>query len=157
MLASAGGREYRGLMTLRIERVSDAQTVLRGAHLFDEPVDAEATTRFLASSTHHLLFAYDDDVADAEHPVGMISGAELTHPDKGTEMFLNELGVDEVAQRRGIGTALVRALADLARAQGCSAMWVGTEPDNVAALATYRAASPDSHEPFVAFTWELPR
>jgi ribosomal protein S18 acetylase RimI-like enzyme len=142
-------------MTLRIERVTDAPTVLRGAHLFDEAVDDDATARFLANPTHHLLFAYDDEVADPGHPVGMISGAELTHPDKGTEMFLNELGVEEVAQRRGIGAALVRALAALAESRGCSGMWVGTEPDNVAALATYRSTGPVAVEPFVAFTWEF--
>ncbi|SDY83845.1 GNAT family N-acetyltransferase [Herbiconiux ginsengi] len=142
-------------MTLRIERVTDAATVLRGAHLFDEAIDPAATERFLASPTHHLLFAYDDEVADPMYPVGMISAAELTHPDKGTEMFLNELGVDELAQRRGIGAALVRALVDLAREQGCSGMWVGTEPDNVAAQATYRSTGSDSSEPFVAFTWEF--
>ena len=47
-----------------------------------------------------------------DRPVGMISGVETTHPDKGTEMFLYELGVDEDARRRGVATALVNALAD---------------------------------------------
>lgn len=33
-------------------------------------------------------------------------------------------------------------------------MWVATEPDNVAALATYRAAGSDQGEDFVVLTWE---
>ena len=45
----------------------------------------------------------------------MVTGVETTHPDKGTEMFLYELAVDEAARDRGVGRALVAALADLAR------------------------------------------
>jgi hypothetical protein len=34
-------------------------------------------------------------------------------------------------------------------------MWVGTEPDNAAALATYRAAGAALPEPFVTLEWIL--
>lgn len=61
---------------------------------------------------------------------------ELTHPDKGTEMFLYELAVAEGQQRRGIGKALVAALARLARQANCYGMWVLTDDDNRAAVAT---------------------
>ena len=79
-------------------------------------------TRRLASSPrhgHHLLIAYEDEQA-----VGFVSGVEVTHPDKGTEMFLYELAVDEPFRRRGIGRALVERLAALAREAGCYGMWV---------------------------------
>ncbi|MCS5734680.1 GNAT family N-acetyltransferase [Herbiconiux daphne] len=140
-------------MTVQIERVTDARALARGAHLFDEAVDDSAARRFLSSPTHHLLFAYRAGDADLAHPIGMISGVETTHPDHGTEMFLYELGVDDEFRRQGVATALVHALADLARDRGCYGMWVGTEPDNEAALATYRAAVPSRVEPFVSFTW----
>src|SRR5215212_2190169 len=65
---------------------------------------------------------------------------ETTHPDKGTELLVYELGVDERWRRRGIGTALVRALADRARHRGCFGMWVLTDRPNEAELATYRRA-----------------
>jgi aminoglycoside 3-N-acetyltransferase I len=32
-------------------------------------------------------------------------------------------------------------------------MWVGTEPDNAAALATYRTAGASPPEPFVTLEW----
>jgi hypothetical protein len=51
--------------------------------------------------------------------------------------------------------ALVRALGDLARARGCYGMWVGTEPDNAAALATYRAAGASPPEPFMTLEWRF--
>ena len=113
----------------------DEQAVL-AAGLFDDPPDPDATRRFLGETNHHLLIAYDA----AGTPVGFVSGVETTHPDKGTEMFLYELGVDEAARRRGVGRALVDALAQLARERGCYGMWTGTESVNEAALATYRSA-----------------
>jgi ribosomal protein S18 acetylase RimI-like enzyme len=62
---------------------------------------------------------------------------EVTHPDKGTEMFLYELAVDEPFRRRGIGRALTERLAARAREAGCYGMWVLTDEDNEAARATY--------------------
>jgi ribosomal protein S18 acetylase RimI-like enzyme len=86
-------------------------------------------------------------------PAGFVTGVELTHPDKGTEMFLYELGVDAAFRRRGIGRQLTEALAALARERGCYGMWAATEPDNAAALATYRAAGAASSDPSVVLTW----
>ena len=64
----------------------------------------------------------------------------MTHPDKGTEMFLYELGVDDAARGQGVGKALVAALRDLAEERGCYGMWVLTDADNEAALRTYQAS-----------------
>jgi aminoglycoside 3-N-acetyltransferase I len=136
---------------MRIERVVDAVAVHAAADLIDAPPLAAATDRFLADPTHHLLFAFDG----TGRPVGMISGIETTHPDKGTEMFIYELGVAPAARLQGVATALVRALADVARERGCYGMWVGTEPDNAAAQATYRRAGATEEAPFVLLNWEL--
>ncbi|HEY7398452.1 MAG TPA: GNAT family N-acetyltransferase [Gaiellaceae bacterium] len=122
------------------------------AALFDHRVDRDAASRFLDSDIHHLLLAYVDG-----RPVGMVSGVELTHPDKGTELFLYELAVDEAHRRRGIGTALVEELAALARVHGCYGMWVLTDRDNPAALATYRRAGAKGDSDQVMFEWEWPK
>ena len=116
----------------------DDASVVAASHLFDGPAKPDATARFLAEPGHHLLLAYDADVPD--RPVGMVTGVETTHPDKGTEMFLYELAVDDAAQGRGIGRALVSALADVARDRGCYGMWVLTDDDNPAAVKAYTAA-----------------
>ena len=129
----------------------DETLLLASAKLFDAPPTETFAARFLSSEGHHLLVA----VEDAGDPVGFISGVETTHPDKGTEMFLYELSVASAHRNRGIGTALVTSLADLARARGCYGMWVGTEPDNAAALAAYRAAGAEPPEPFVTLQWSF--
>ncbi len=136
---------------MQIERLEagDEAVVLAGAELFDNPPTLAWVARFLSSAGHHLLVA----LAEGSTPIGFVSGVETTHPDKGTEMFLYELSVHPDHRRRGVGRALVESLAELARRNGCYGMWVGTERENAAALATYRAAGAAGPEPCVVFSW----
>jgi ribosomal protein S18 acetylase RimI-like enzyme len=113
----------------------DAEAVIAAGRLFDDPPREDATRAFLDDPGHHLLVAYDD-----EQPIGFISGVELVHPDKGTEMLLYELAVDEPFRRRGIGRALTAALEALARERACYGMFVLADDDNAAAQATYASA-----------------
>ena len=138
-------------MKIRQLAPGDEDVVLAASDLFDAPPTGAWAAKFLASEGHHLLAAVGDD----GRPTGFVSGVETTHPDKGTEMFLYELSVDPAHRNRGIGRALVRALADLARQRGCYGMWVATEPDNAAALATYRAAGASAPERFVTLSWSF--
>ena len=85
-----------------------------------------------AEAGHHLLIAFED-----ERAVGFVSGVEVTHPDKGTEMFLYELAVDEPFRRRGIGRALVDARRAGTRRPAATACGSLTDEDNEAARATY--------------------
>jgi [ribosomal protein S18]-alanine N-acetyltransferase len=139
---------------MRIDRIGpdEVDRVVAASVLFDDPATEAWTTTFLTSPGHHLLFAHVDGI-----DVGFVSGVETTHPDKGTEMFLYELAVDEAARQRGVGKALVTALGELARARGCYGMWVSTEADNEAALATYRSAGADDPEPGVVLAWTFDR
>src|SRR5215212_1531166 len=107
---------------MKIRRAASPDDVFAAAHLFDTPPLPDATARFLAQDHSHLLIAYLGD-----QPAGFVSGVETTHPDKGTEMFLYELGVAE-------------ALKALAAERGCYAMWTGTAAGDTAAQATYKKA-----------------
>jgi len=136
----------------QIRRVTsaDGPLVVRAAALFDHPPRAAETRRFLESDDHHLFMALIDDV-----PVGFVSGFELVHPDKAVEMFLYELSVAEEARRRGVGRALVEALAVVARERGCRGMWVLTDDDNEAAKATYHRAGATIDEPTLLLEWRF--
>ena len=133
---------------MRIERAASADAVAAVQPLFDHELRPEAVKRSLADPTHHLLAAYSGEAA-----AGFVSGVEMTHPDKGTEMFLYELAVEEASRNRGIGRALVRALADLARERGCYGMWVLTDDGNPAALRAYAAAGGEREPVAVMFSW----
>ena len=140
------------MTSIEIRRLGpgDDALVLASMHLFDNAAKPDAVARFLGDPNHHLLLA----IADGK-PVGFVSGVELTHPDKGTEMFLYELAVDERHRRLGIATELVAALRALARKQGCYDMWVLTDHDNDAALGTYRKSGTDEESSHVMLTWKL--
>jgi ribosomal protein S18 acetylase RimI-like enzyme len=127
----------------------DLELVLAAGELFDSPPQRETTARFLGDPDCHLLMSFVGDRA-----VGFVSGIEMVHPDKTLEMFLYELSVAEDARGRGIGTALVTALRELAHERGCRDVWVLADSDNEAALATYRRAGLGREETTVMFEWD---
>jgi ribosomal protein S18 acetylase RimI-like enzyme len=137
-------------MTIRRIKAGEGAELVAAGHLFDTPPDLATSERFLVTPGHHLLMAYADGL-----PAGFVSGVELTHPDKGTEMFLYELAVDEAFRRQGIGKALVGELLSIAKALGCYDMWVLTDHDNDAALATYRTTGTTDESSHVMLTWDL--
>jgi len=130
-------------------RVTNPAEVLAASHLFDKEPTLGRATGFLREPGNHLLIAYVDDA-----PAGFVSGIEVSHPDKPTEMMLYELGVDDGYRRRGIGTQLVRALIDLAHSLGFAALWAPTDPDNEAATAMYLKTGAGIEGAAIA-TWQL--
>lgn len=137
-------------MELRWLTASDADAVVAAGHLFDEYPTPEIAARFFSSPNHYLCIAYVDDA-----PAGFVSGVEMCHPDKGSEMFLYELGVDDAFRGRGIATALVSALADFARERGCYGMWVLTDGDNTAALTAYQRAGATNPSEQTMLEWRF--
>jgi ribosomal protein S18 acetylase RimI-like enzyme len=135
---------------VRALTAGDESLVQAASHLFDGPARVDATARFLDTAGHHLLVAYEDG-----DPVGFVSGVEMTHPDKGTEMFLYELAVLEPFRRRGIGRTLVDRLAGVAREAGCYGMWVVTDQGNQAARATYEGSGAVPEPAQVVEVWTL--
>jgi ribosomal protein S18 acetylase RimI-like enzyme len=135
-------------VTLRWLTRDDVDAVVAASRLFDHAVRPEWARRFLDEATHHLCIAYNDD-----EPAGMVTGVEMTHPDKGTEMFLYELGVENAFRGQGIGTMLVAALADRARDRGCYGMWVLTDAENEAGLRTYQAGGATERDDEVMLSW----
>ena len=107
--------------------------VVRELAAYDGPGDAEA---LLADPRTLMLVAFD-----AERPVGFVLAHELPrrHGVR-AKLFVYEVDVTESYRRRGIGSALLARLAELAREQGIPAGFVFTEPDNGPANALYRSA-----------------
>ncbi len=138
-------------MTISVRRLGagDDAVVLGAGHLFDAPPTPEWTADVLARPGHHLLVAFDGELA-----VGFATCVEMAHPDKGTELMIYELGVDEAARRRGTGRLLVQRSLELARELACYGAWTITEDDNAPALATYRSAGAEADATSVTQTWD---
>lgn len=138
---------------VRVRRavLGDEDEVARFEEAFDNRVVAEETRRFLEDARHHLLLGYVDD-----HPAGFLSAVEVFHPDKRSELFLNEVGVMEGARRRGVARALVDELKRIGRERGCASVWVLTDEDNAAAMRLYRSTGGVwNGEPVVMFEYTL--
>jgi ribosomal-protein-alanine N-acetyltransferase len=129
--------------------VGSEERVKAAEKLFDDPVDLEATRRFLEDESNHLVIAYVDG-----RPAGFVSGTELMHPDQPRpELFLNELGVDPTYRGRGVGKELVAKLWEIAQTRGCRGMWVLTDNSNAAALRVYGGAGGIRLAEQVMFQW----
>ncbi|MET9377058.1 GNAT family N-acetyltransferase [Streptomyces sp. NPDC003035] len=136
---------------MRIRRATTVAELMAAEHLYDSRPRAAWAERFLAAPGHLMLIAYAED----GFPAGLVSGIEMLHPDKGVEMCLYELSVDEGYRRRGVGRALTEALLAEARERGCYDAWVGVDTDNEPALATYRSAGAGDDGVFTMLTWEF--
>lgn len=122
------------MIEVRLLQAGDDAVFQRVAEgVFDEEVAADLAAAFLRDERHHIAAAIDDGVL-----VGFASGVDYIHPDKGAELWVNEVGVAPSHQRRGLGRAVLTALLQHGRSIGCAAAWVLTESGNEAANALYR-------------------
>lgn len=119
--------------------------------VFDEPIDPARTAAWLDSSGHHMMLA----VADGGLVVGMITAMVHRHVDKPTELYVDEVGVDDAWQRQGIGRRLFDAMLAFGREIGCEESWVGTETDNTAARALYATRPRTEEGAFVMYLYDL--
>ena len=120
--------------------------------VFDDALVSGATREFLADPRHHIVVAIDGGVV-----IGFASAVHYVHPDKPRpELFINEVGVAESHQRRGIGKRIMSALFDVGRELGCSAAWVLTSRDNEAATALYSSSGASADEDAVMYSFQLP-
>jgi ribosomal protein S18 acetylase RimI-like enzyme len=103
------------------------------ADVFDDPLHLARSKEFLGDARHHLVVALDGDTV-----VGFVSAVHYVHPDKAQpELWINEVGVAETHQQRGIGKRMMQAALELGHELGCKEAWVLTERSNTAAMKLY--------------------
>ncbi|QCI67493.1 GNAT family N-acetyltransferase [Phreatobacter stygius] len=139
------------LVEFRQVRQGDERLFERVAEdVFDEPIDARRLAAYLAEPSHHMIVALHDGWI-----VGQVMAVVHRHPDKATELYIDEVGVTPDLQRQGIGRAMLDRMFALGRNLGCSEAWVGTEPDNVPARALYAERGGPAGETFVMYVVDL--
>jgi ribosomal protein S18 acetylase RimI-like enzyme len=121
--------------------------------VFDNSTDPLLVAQFLTDPRHHLAAAIDGGQV-----VGFASGVHYVHPDKPSEMWINEVGVAPSHQGRGLGKAMVQTLLQHAIRLGCREAWVLTDRSNQAAMRLYASAGGEEapHDQ-VMFTFFLNR
>ena len=104
------------------------------AGVFDEPIDPERLAAYLAVPGNWMCVALA-----GSRVVGICMCVIHLHPDKPTELFLDEIGTGDDWRRQGIARSLMQMVFDRADAEGIDEIWLGTEPDNVAARGLYES------------------
>jgi ribosomal protein S18 acetylase RimI-like enzyme len=120
--------------------------VVRELATAEGPGDPQA---LLADPRTLLLVAFAGEL-----PVGFVLAYELPrrHGDP-ANLFVYEVEVEETQRRRGIASALLARLAELARDRGIQTGFVLTEPDNGPANALYRSAGGATEKVTVEWTF----
>ncbi len=130
------------LSAIRTQRVQPGETELFrhvAPEVFDEPVQADRLRAYLAQPTNLLLLAIEQLPDGRKLVVGQCAAVLHQHPDKPTELYIDELGTAATHRRRGIGRLLSREMLAWGREHGCQSGWLGTELDNDPARALQRA------------------
>jgi ribosomal protein S18 acetylase RimI-like enzyme len=132
----------------------DAKVLGRVAEdVFDAPIDAIRLSAYLAQPGHHMIVALHEGVV-----VGQTAAVVHRHPDKPTELYIDEVGVAADYRQQGIAGRMLEFMLAHGKAIGCEEAWVGTEPDNLPARALYeqRRQSGDADaESFVMYVYQL--
>ena len=102
--------------------------------IFDEKIDTYRLAAMLKERNNILLVAVNEGVV-----IGQVLGVIHRHPDKPTELYIDDLGVSEKYQRRGIATRLIEQLYSIGMDRGCEEVWVATEPENEPAIKFYES------------------
>ena len=113
---------------------------------FDHAIDPVRLARYLANPANWLGVAMKDDLV-----VGMVMCVIHDHPDKPTELFLDEIGTGENWRRQGAARALIKKVFERADQEGIEEIWLGTEPDNWAARALYESTGARSEPAMIYY------
>lgn len=139
-------------VVVRLLGAADVAVLAKVApEVFDDEVDPGLAREFLNDPRHAIAVAIQGDAV-----VGFASGVRYVHPDKPSELFVNEVSVAPPFREQGLAKRILECLLHHARELGCHEAWVATEPGNEPARALYRSLGgrPDRSE-FVMYTFPL--
>lgn len=115
--------------------------------------DVESSAAFVANPDNYLLIAYIDG-----KPVGVVLAMKLIKPYKDEDWFyVDEVDVMPAYRRKGVGSALMNKVFEIANGLKLDEVWLGTEPDNTAANKLYESLNPSETEQFIGYTYKLSR
>jgi ribosomal protein S18 acetylase RimI-like enzyme len=105
--------------------------------VFDEAIDPARLAAYLHEVGHHMVLAFDGPLV-----VGQCAAVVHRHPDKPTELYIDEVGTASTHRRLGIAKAMMDEMFAWGREVGCVEAWLGTELDNIEANGLYRGLKP---------------
>ncbi|WP_301006447.1 GNAT family N-acetyltransferase [Mesorhizobium sp.] len=111
-------------MNVEIRRLrpdDDALVMPVAEGVFDEPIRPDRLAAYLASPGHFMIVAIIDEIV-----VGQCAAVIHRHPDKASELYIDEVGVAPPFQRQGIARKMLDAMFE--RAASMAARRRGSGP-----------------------------
>jgi aminoglycoside 6'-N-acetyltransferase I len=140
-----------GTITVRRIGAGEARAFATVApDVFDAPVDPARLADYLREPNHFMVLAFEDDLV-----VGQCAAVLHRHPDKPTELYIDEVGTASTHRRQGIARLMLDAMFAWGRELGCDEAWLGTELDNVAARGLYDGRSPVEAQEMMFYLFKL--
>lgn len=138
------------ILVRRILAGDEAAFQLIAPDVFDEPIDRLRLHEYLRQPGHVMVLAFDGETV-----VGQCAAVIHRHPDKATELYVDEVGTASTHLRQGIARAMMDEMFRWGRELGCEEAWLGTELDNVAANGLYRGYKPSEDEAMQFYVFKL--
>jgi ribosomal protein S18 acetylase RimI-like enzyme len=138
---------------MELHHITPANTALLAQvdpDVFDHAIDPAHLSAYAAAPLHAMFVAMEDGLV-----IGQIRGSVHLQPDRAADLYIDNLGTAPSHQRRGVASAMMKAMLDWGRTQGCVYTWVATETDNEQAIGFY-AAQGFTHDTMAMFAREEP-
>src|SRR3981081_1660050 len=117
--------------------------------VFDEPIDSGRLAAYLAEPGHHMLVALR-----AGEVVAQVAAVIHRHPDKPTELYIDEVGVTPALQRQGIARRMLGEMVALGKAVGGVEAGGRVEAGSGPARGVYESHGATA-DPFVLYLFKL--
>ena len=115
-------------------------------HNFSE----QSLKEFLSDENRfYVLGLLDDQISGAIH------GYLYLHPTGVHYVWIDEVDVSAPQRQKGVAKTMMQGVLAWAKEHGADEAWLGTEDDNVAALALYRSLNPTEVENGPTFSWKM--
>lgn len=101
---------------------------------FDHAIDSDRLQRYLANPANWMGVALHQRIV-----ISMVMCVVHDHPDKPTELFLDEIGTGDDWRRQGAARYLMQRVLERAEEEGIEEIWLATEPDNAPARGLYES------------------
>ncbi|NEI37079.1 GNAT family N-acetyltransferase [Rhizobium leguminosarum] len=117
--------------------------------VFDQEINAQRLATYLKSSGHLMIIAVCE-----KQVIGQIAAYVHSHPDRASDVYIDNLGVAPPFQRRGVARRLLDEVLAWGKTLDCDQAWIVTDTENNAARALYQGRGAAA-EPIVMFSYKL--
>ncbi|MBY5828407.1 GNAT family N-acetyltransferase [Rhizobium ruizarguesonis] len=117
--------------------------------VFDQEINAQRLATYLKSSGHLMIIAVCE-----KQVIGQIAAYVHSHPDRASDVYIDNLGVAPPFQRRGVARRLLDEVLAWGKTLDCDQAWIVTDTENNAARALYEGRGAAA-EPIVMFSYKL--